>query len=469
MASRVAGRRGRRKTPTVTRERRRGAQRRVQAHVRREIAEVVRQAVERALEAEVTELVGRERYTRRTAAPRERSGVACWGCGRDLRGRSWRVGSYRRTLLTLEAAVRIRVPRVGCICGGAVPLEFAALVPYQRGWGDVQERARQLAGLCLSLRDVREVLAHSSGQPVACSTLSGWVQQAAHLAEALRAGHLDRVPAVVLLDGLWVKLMVPTGELYQDRAGRRRRRVRRAAQVLLVAYGVAPATGERWVLDWELAASEDQAGWQRLLERLHERGLRADAGLELLVHDGSSGLEAALGAVHLGPGVLHQRCVFHVLRTLRDAVVGAPGMTREQKRALRRQVLQDAAPIWQSADPAEVQRRRRAFVQGWAATQPQAVAVLQRVFGATTAYLQALERGRERGETWPPQHLRTTSALERANRAFRQKVRQVGLFHSVVGLAAAVGLVLAHRHLGPAATNAQEPWTETLEGILLAA
>jgi hypothetical protein len=97
------------------------------------------------------------------------------------------------------------------------------------------------------------------------------------------------------------------------------------------------------------------------------------------------------------------------------------------------------------------------------------VAVLERSFGATAAYLQALARGRERGESWPPQYLRTTSALERANRAFRQKARQMGLFHSLAGLAAAVGLVLAHRRLRLAATDAHEPWAETLEEILLAA
>jgi transposase-like protein len=468
MAARVARRRPRRKAKPVGAARRRAAQRAVRAAAQVEIARVVREAVERALEAEVTALLGRGPYRRRATAPRERAEAVCSRCGIGWRPRLRRAGSYARGLLTVPAAVRVRVPRVGCLCGGTVPLEFATLGRYARGWGDVQERARELTGLCLSLRDARAVLARESRRAVACSTLNGWVRQAAALAEALRAGPLERVPAVVLLDGLWLTLLVPTGEAFVDSKGRRRQRVRRRKVVVLVAYGVDPATGERWVLDWERADAEDEAGWRGLLERLHARGLRTDAGLELLVHDGSGGLEAALETVHLGPGLLRQRCVFHVLRNVRDAVRGEPGLGRDARRQRRRAVLTDAATIWQATDRAEVQRRRRAFRAAWAEREPEAVATVERAFGATTAYLDALERGRERGEAWAPRHLRTTSALERANRALRQKARQAGAFHSERGLVAALGLVLAHRRLHPDA-DPDDLWTEALEAGLLAA
>lgn len=466
MATRGARRR-RGKAPPVAAARRRAAQRAVRAAVQAEVERAVGAAVERALEAAVTALLGRAPYQRRRCAPRERAEATCARCGIGWRPRLRRAGSYERGLLTVPAAVRVRVPRVGCLCGGTVPFEFAALVPYQRGWGDVQERARELAGLCLSLRDAREVLAADSGRPLAPSTLVGWVHQAAGLAEALRAGPLERVPAVVLLDGLWLTLLVPTGEWFLDAKGRRRPRVRRTKVVLLVAYGVDPAVGERWLLDWERADAEDEPGWRRLLERLHARGLRTDAGLELLVHDGSGGLEAALDTVHLGPGLLRQRCVFHVLRDVRDAVRGAPGMDRAAKRERRRAVVRDAAAIWQATDRAEVQRRRRAFRTAWAEREPEAAATLERAFGATLAYLDALDRGREQGQAWDPRHLRTTSALERVNRALRQKARQAGAFHSEPGLVAALALVLAHRGLHPDAAH-DDPWTELLESGLLA-
>jgi transposase-like protein len=386
----------------------------------------------------------------------------------DWTWRAFRAGHYSRTLLTLLAAVRVRVPRLRCCCGGTIPVGFATIGRYERGWGDVQERARELAGLCVSLADARTVLAWTSGQPVACSTLQAWDHQAAALAEALRQGPLERVPSVVLLDGLGLKRFVETGERFVDRQGRERPRVRCERSVLLVAYGVDPGSGERWLVDWEAAAREDQAGWQRLLERLQGRGLESAAGFTLFVHDGGSGLDAALNEVSFGPGVLRQRCVFHVLRTVRDAVRGTPGMTREAKRARRREVLAAACTIWDTTEPQTARRRFKQFTATWRAREPEAVAALERAFDATLGYCTAITWARERGDSWAPHYLRTTSALERVNRALRQKVRQVGAFHADAALAAAVALVAAHRHLVPT-TRPATVWTDTLEDALLVA
>ena len=470
MAVRVArsGRRRKTRAAVATRERQQAQQQTVRARLRQEMAALVQRVVEDALEAEVTALLGRAAYARRATAPQRATGARCNRCQQDWAPKFARAGSYRRTLLTLEAAVVLRVPRVSCSCGGQVAVPFTTVGRYERSWGELHERARQLAGLCLSLQDTREVLAWANGQPVARSTLNGWVHQAAALAEALRAGPLDPVPAVLLCDGLWLKLMGDTGETYRDAGGRRRRRVRQRKVPLLVAYGVDPVRGERWIVDWELGDAEDQASWQRLLERLHTRGLHATAGLELIVHDGSAGLEAALAEVAFGPAVLQQRCVFHVLRNVRDKVQGTPGMTRAAKQARRRAVLEAAASIWQTTDPATARRRFAAFRDAWAAHEPAAVATVAERLAATLGYCAAMARGRERGEVWQAACVRTTSALERANRALRQKVRQVGMFHSERGLRAAVALVIAHRGLGRRCVLA-ESWPQVIEAVLAAA
>ena len=467
MAKKVARRAKRRKAPAVSPKRRRAQQQGLLAQIGAEIARVVQAAVEGALQAEVTALLGREKYQRRTTAPAERAGVPCGQCQQDWRPRLQRAGSYRRTLLTLVAAVLIRVPRIGCRCGATVPLQFATLAPYQRGWADLQERARELAGLCLSLSKSREVLAWGNRQVLARSTLLRWVQQAATLAEALRAGPLERVPAVVMLDGIWAKLLVPTGERFVDKRGRPRPRMKRVKLVLLLAYGVDPVSGERWVLDWERADAEDEASWRRLLERLLERGLRTDRGLTLLLSDGSSGLEAALGQVYFGPGLLHQRCVFHVLANVRQDIRGEAGMSRQDKQERRRHVLQEAAGIWRSTDRQQVLQRKRAFCDAWREREPAAVATLERHFGATLAYLSAVAWARERDEVWQPRYLRATSHLERVNRGLREKLRQAGAFHSEAGLLAAVALVLLHQGLDT--WEPEEDWAEALEQRLLAA
>lgn len=468
MAQKVTRRKRRGKPTAVSGARRRAQQRAVQAQLRAVLTQVVQETMQQVLADEVTALLGRGPYQRRATAPQRPAGARCSRCGQDWAPRFARAGSYPRTLLTLAALVALRVPRVSCVCGGQVPLEFATFGRYQRSWGEVQERARQLAGLCLSLHGIQEVLVGECGQWLAPSTLTRWVHDAAALAALLRGEPLARVPPVVLLDGLWVKRMVPTGERYRDRQGRDRPRLRRVKEPLLVAYGMDPATGERWLLDWEPAPAEDEASWRALLERLQARGVSAAAGLTLFVHDGSSGLEAAFGLVDFGPGVLRQRCIFHVLRTVRKEVHGERGMSREQRQARRQEVLRAAAAIWEPTDRAAVRQRYQAFCAAWRAPEPDAVAALERAFEATLAYLAARERGREWGEEWAVRYLRTTSALERVNRALRQKARQVGTFQAERGLQAAVVLVLVHHGLILPAPPA-ELWTEVLEAGLLAA
>jgi hypothetical protein len=468
MSRRVARRRGQRKLQRVGRAERRVAQGELEVLLEAEISGVVRRVVERALADEVTALVGRARYERRQVATPVRTVAVCSGCQIGWATRLWRAGSYERTLLTISAAVRVRVPRVSCICGSTVRVEFTTIAPYERSWGDVQAWARELSGLCLSLADIREVVARENGRTLARSTLNGWVHQIADLAEALRRAPVTRVPPVMMLDGVWITQLEPAGEVSTDARGRRRAAKRRRKVVLLVAYGVDPVSGEHWVIDWERATAEDEPSWRGLLERLHQRGMRTDTGLTLLIHDGSSGLEAALDTVHLGPGLLRQRCLFHVLRNIRDAVRGDPGMDRVARRARRQAVLHDASAIWATIDRAEIQRRRQAFRITWRDREPDTVATLDRLFPKSLAYLDALAHARERHEVWQPRCLRTTSILERLNRAIRQKARQAGAFHSERGLTAALALVVTHRHRLPDQPD-DVPWTQTLEARLASA
>jgi transposase-like protein len=141
--------------------------------------------------------------------------------------------------------------------------------------------------------------------------------------------------------------------------------------------------------------------------------------------------------------------------------------TREVKTQRHGPALHAALPIWQATDRDTVRQRWQAFRERWSAEEPEAVAVITRVWEQTLAYLAVLEHARERGEAWAPQYLRTTSALERVNRALRQKARQVGTFQSATGLTAALALVLAHRGLGRDRLST-DLWTEVLEAGLLA-
>ena len=468
MSESIERRKKTRKSRYVERKARREQQRRLQQQTDEAIREVVRDVFEQALRDEVTALLGRLKGERRDPLDETQVEACCNKCKARLRARFYRAGFYRRSLLTFEVWLEIKVPRVSCVCGGMVDFESAHLEPYGRIWFDLEERGRELAGVCVSLRDSVEVLSWRNGQPIAIATLNQRVLQTSELAEAFHKGPFERVPKVVMLDGIWLKVLLPTEEQYVDKKGRKRRRYRRRCFPLLVAYGIDPASGQRWILDWERGEEEDAASWRRLLERLLERGLSAERGLSLFVHDGSKGLEKAFEMVWFGKGVERQRCVFHKLLNVRRDVVGDDGMTREERQARRRQVLADAAEVYRGNDEAEIRARLGAFRAKWQDKEPKAVTTLERDFDQTLVYLRVLESARAQGQAWRVEALRTTSPLERVQRHFRQKARQVVIAHSERGLEANIELVIRHRGLA-SPEGSIDPWARQLEEALLAA
>jgi hypothetical protein len=467
LVERVDGREKTRKRRYVEDTERQEQQRELQREVDESIRRVIAASYERALRDEVTALLGRGMSERRHLDDAMVVRACCNKCGTQYRREFSRDGTYKRSVLSLETWVEIRVPRLSCDCGGVVDFEFVHIEPYNRFWFDLEERGRELAGLCMSLRDSVEVLAWRNGQPISIASLNARVNEAARLAEAFHRGQFGRVPAVVMLDGIWLKVLIPTDEEYVDKRGRRRKRYKGRRFPLLVAYGVDPISGERWVLDWERGEEEDAASWQRLLERLLERGLHAKRGLAMFVHDGSAGLEQAFELVYFGEGVERQRCIFHKLRNVRRDVVGDEEMTKKERQLRRREVLEDAARVYKGEDEAEIRRRLLGFRDKWGNKEPAAVATLERDFDLTLGYLRVQERAHRRGEQWKVECLRTTSPLERIQRHFRQKARQVVISHSWDGVEAAIRLVIARRHLADG--DQVGDWAAQFEKALLAA
>ena len=467
MVERVSHREKARKRRHVERRERQQEQRRLQREVDEAIRQAVRRAFEQALRDEVTALLGRAKSERRDRDDPTVVEAWCNKCKTQYRYRFYRDGTYERSVLSLGTWVVIKVPRLSCDCGGVVDFEYVHLEPYNRFWFDLEERGRELAGLCVSLRDSVEVLAWRNGQPISIASLNARVNEATKLAEAFHKGWFKRVPGVVMLDGIWLKVLIPTDEGYVDQRGRHRKRYKRRKFPLLVAYGVDPVGGERWVLDWERGEDEDEASWQRLLERLLERGLHAERGLAMFVHDGSAGLEQAFELVYFGEGVERQRCIFHKLRNVRRDVVGDEGMSKKDRQQRRRQVLEDAAQVYKGEDEAEIRQRLLGFRAKWGLKEPTAVATLERDFDRTLVYLRVAERARRRGEQWKLECLRTTSPLERIQRHFRQKARQVVISHSWDGVEAAIQLVIGHRQLADG--DQAGDWAAQFEEALLAA
>jgi len=403
-----------------------------------QVRPIVERLLNRSLDQEVDNLLGRERYQRVDFSDGTEVAAKCNRCGCQRRVEFRRGGHEDRTIGTLYGAVRIRTPRIECNCGGLVRHEYVSVRPRARLWYDVQERVQELSAVAVSLRDTIELLAKEID--VGLRAANEAVNEAAELAEREQEKPLAEVPPVVLLDGLGQRKMEETGEVKTDRLGRQRKVKALQRGMTLVAMGIWPETGQKKVLDFEYGTEEDEASCTALIARLEERGLRAENGLKEVIIDGSKGFLAALEMVDLGPVVIH-RCVFHKIRNLAENLEGLEELTRAARQRLREEVLREGSWIYRARSKAGAYRRREQFCQKWGAQQPKVVESILRDFEASVRYYDLQAEMKAQGQDWPVQYLRSTSALERENRTQRRKRRQVGVFQSKEGLEASTWLV----------------------------
>jgi transposase-like protein len=328
------------------------------------------------------------------------------------------------------------------VCGGNVKLSFQTLRPRQRWWEDLELEVRLGYGRGLSYRQIKAELDERLGHSVGLRTLNQQVLDPAGQPKPGLAFAVGEAPPVVRLDGIWITVMFPTGQVRKDRLGRLRS-VKQARKVpILAAQGVWPVSGRTRLLAWTLAEGEDSISWEQFLDQLDALGISPMNGLALLVGGGSPGLWVAYQNRYWR--VPMQRCVFHKLQNIAGAFHPPAGVDRKTARQQRRQFLRNAAQIWQAEDPSEAQDRYQRFCQQWRTVQAQAVATLTRDFEETLTFYTVQQQAAERGEAWPSHLLRTTSQLERSFRTFRHRYRSAVLFHSTQG-AEAVTASIADR------------------------
>jgi putative transposase len=406
-----------------------------------QIRHVVGRCLEETLETELNRQLGRRRYRRRRHSKRQGIERRCSRCGSHQRQDFRRNGHYSRHLDTRWGRVALDVPQVQCVCGGNVPISFRTLRPGQRVWDDLAVEIRVEYQRGLSYRQIKMDLDERLASSVGLRTLNQRVLQVVPEGIPSTPLGIGEAPPVVRLDGIWITVMFPTGQTQCDRSGRQRI-VKRAKKVpILAAQGVWPLTGKTTLLAWTRAEGEDEASWQKFLEQLYDAGLTPENGLVLLVADGGKGLRAAYENVYWT--IPLQRCVFHKLRNMAQALRTPADLDRQAAHQYRTQFLRSAAHIWQAPNEAEARQRYIAFCQQWHTQQPKAVGALTRDLDETLAFYAVLEQAADCGQDWPAHLLRTTSPLERSFREFRRRYRNAVLFYSDQGAKAVTGQLAA--------------------------
>jgi transposase-like protein len=396
-----------------------------------------KRAINQALEQYVDDRLGRAPYVRRKRV-RGSDVLRCQRCGSRVRAHFSRNGYRQRGLTLVIGPIQIALPRVRCQCGGSVSLNWPDLRPRQRLGADWQALVQHWSKLTYSLRQIKQEVDAGIGTSVGLRSLNERLHQIAAQLPTWQTRWLDDVPPVVMVDAIWVPIVEPTEQRQRDRL-RRQRLVKRGRKLpVMIALGVWPEAERSEVIDFEIGTGpgEDRDSWLRLLNRLEGRGLRPETGLQLFIHDGGAALIAALK--ELFPEVAHQRCIFHKLRNMLRAIVPPAELSKEERRPYIRDVIRQAALIWQAPTYEEALRRRQRFRRRWEAEQPALVGTLDRDFADTLTFYHIWNRNR----LWPMSYLRTTSLLERTNRKVRYRLYRAGAYHSPTGLQAMLAQVL---------------------------
>jgi len=374
----------------------------VQKQAKAAALEAIRPVLREFLEAEVTGKLGRVKGVPRQVSSTERPiDWQCASCGCSDANQFTRDGHYRRNLETGWGHLEdLQVPMLECQhCQHDVKCSFTILEKFQRFWLDLDQDVLFSSGLCQSLREISQRWSATVEGSVGLRTLNERINRLEPLAVQAHHEPISDVPTVVQLDGIWLTIQGQTEKEKPDRRKRRRKERKGKRVVVLVALGFwNDGSDRREILDWEIAKSEEHTEWEKLLNRLWERGVKPERGLQMVVRDGSGGLGEALAFVY-GSTVLEQRCLFHKLRNVADKARSE--LKGEEKRAERKQLLEEASAIYQAESAAQARERLTKWADKWRERAPKAVATLERDFEQTLVY-SSLESA---ARTW----IRTTS------------------------------------------------------------
>jgi transposase-like protein len=401
----------------------------LEAALREQALVGVRAVLERALIEELDAALGFAPYARQADGPKP--------------AEQQRSGYFHREVVTVHGRLAdMRVPKLR---RGNAQRQWQILTRYQTTLPGVLDRALYAYTMGLSLRDVQELLYVFVGHILSRTAVNRITLAVHETMTTWRSQPVAATPPVLLVDGVWVQILYPTGQTWTDASGHVRQEVRGAERVILTGLAVWP-DGQHSILHYEVAAAETQVTWTAFLEHLVARGVDPSQ-VRLVVSDGTTGLLEALRQVL--PQTASQRCTEHKARGLKDhmtyqhlpsvnPVTAQPWAKSEARQQRLADVLHEARDVFQAPTEAEARQRLAAFQTKWTPVEPQAVHNftwgIQRCFTfyPFPADLHGL--------------IRSTNLLERFFREFRTKADEIGAFPNEGSCLTLFYLVMVREH-----------------------
>lgn len=343
-----------------------------------------KQLIEKALEAERTEL------------------LLCRSYERADRRTDYRNGYWARHLILKDGRLEIKMPRIR-----GLGYESAVIRRYQQRTKDVDAALLRIFLYGASTRLTGQALRPLVGESVSAQTVSNIAKS---LDGAVRSYHrrkLEDTYLYLFLDGIVLKTRSGFGA---------------KKKTVLVAYGIR-LDGKRELIDFLVTKHESEKHWEGFLNDLYRRGLIGDA-LGLVATDGNRGLENAVDTVY--PHAKRQRCWAHKLRNVSDKL-----RKRDQE-----QCIKEARSIYSAMSRSEAIQEHRSWARKWRPISPDAVKCLERDLEELLNFYSCPKEMRKK--------LRTTNVIERAFREVRRRTRPMTCFNNSQSIERIVYAVLNH-------------------------
>jgi putative transposase len=348
--------------------------------------ELVREAMQDILEAEMTELLG--------AGPGERT-----------EGRlGYRAGHYPRTLITRVGKLELRVPRDR---EGRFSTEL--FERYSRAEKALVSALAEMYVQGVSTRKVKKITEELCGHSFSASAISQINKRLDETLSEFASRTLEEPYPYLILDARYEK--VREGGVIRS-------------QAVLIAIGIN-TEGYRQVLAVELAGRESQSSWRDLLGSLRERGLH---GVDFVVSDDHQALRRTIR--EMLPEAAWQRCYVHFLRNARD----------HMPRKADDDCMQELRWLYDRRNVAEAQKDLAAWLTRWQTVYPKLTDWVEENIGETLTFYM-LPLGHHK-------HLKSTNMLERLNEEIKRRTRVVRIFPNRESCLRLVRALAAETHEG---------------------
>ena len=330
----------------------------------------IQKVVQQALEQEVTDFLGRERYERQPEVTGYRNG--------------YKPGRIR----SAEGEIALEMPQVR---GSEQPYQ-SRLLEFLRGNSDVLEYlVTQMYSRGLSTRDVEDAFRDP------------------YTGELL----LSRRAVSEITDSLWEDYQqfcqrdlsqFPVEYLFVDAIYESLRRQGNVKEALLCAWGIC-RDGRKILLHLALGNKESTVAWREFMRDMQQRGLPTPT---MITSDGAPAIIAVIEELY--PHSLRQRCLMHKTQNILARVPDAQKQT--VKRALQ--------AIWNAPNRATADLLVQDFMAQFGSELVSATTCLQDDLDACLSFLRC-----------PPLHhkrIRTTNLIERAFAEQRRRTKTIPRF-----------------------------------------